>query len=285
MRRLRTKGWVFLQGFAPYVFAMFLQMEAVYLVSMSGLNASGTGNTAALAVFALLCWGVYGVWYAALRRAERKCISEPATEVQKPGRSATWMADSLRKLHRPYMFLVLAVSLQYTVELWHIIAGQFFPEKVKEYQALMETSGLGSGDAVWLVSVYTVILAPVAEELLFRGVTQGMFRRAGLGFWTANVLQAALFGIFHFNFIQGVYAFAVGLLFGYMVKCYDTLAAGITLHICFNLIGTYGAGILPMPAGSARLLCSVAGLAVTVGVLLYLGKADAHLAAGTQKRS
>lgn len=262
MRRVRTRGWMFLQGFAPYVFAMFLQMAAVYLVSMSGLNASGTGNTAALAVFALLCWGVYGVWYAALRRA-----------------------DGLRKLRRPYMFLILAVSLQYTVELWHIIAGQFFPEKVKEYQALMETSGLGGGDAVWLVSVYTVILAPVAEELLFRGVTQGMFRRAGLDFWMANVLQAALFGIFHFNFIQGVYAFAAGLLFGYVVKCYDTLAAGITLHICFNLIGTYGAGILPMPAGSARLICSVAGLAVTVGVLLYLGKADAHLAAGTQKRS
>jgi hypothetical protein len=35
-------------------------------------------------------------------------------------------------------------------------------------------------------------------------------------FWVANILQAVLFGIYHMNPLQGIYAFFIGLFLGYV---------------------------------------------------------------------
>ena len=60
-----------------------------------------------------------------------------------------------------------------------------------------------------MLAVYTIILAPVGEELVFRGLTY-RFARKALPFWGANILQAALFGVMHLNLFQGLYAFFLG---------------------------------------------------------------------------
>ncbi|MFQ7713992.1 MAG: type II CAAX prenyl endopeptidase Rce1 family protein [Agathobacter rectalis] len=40
--------------------------------------------------------------------------------------------------------------------------------------------------------------------------------RKALPFALANLMQAALFGLFHLNWIQGIYAFALGIVLGYV---------------------------------------------------------------------
>lgn len=80
----------------------------------------------------------------------------------------------------------------------------------------METAGLDSDIGLFMF-IYAVILGPVCEELVFRGVTMRLVRRA-LPFWAANLMQAVLFGIFHMNWIQGIYAFVLGLVLGWICE-------------------------------------------------------------------
>ncbi len=76
-----------------------------------------------------------------------------------------------------------------------------FPELAQPVRKTHETAGLDSRHRT--VHVYLCRNSrPVCEELVFRGVTMRLVRRA-LPFWAANLMQAVLFGIFHMNWIQG----------------------------------------------------------------------------------
>ena len=50
----------------------------------------------------------------------------------------------------------------------------------------------------------------------------------------ANVLQAVLFGIYHLNWIQGVYAFVLGMVLGFTAEYFHSIWAAILLHAFVN---------------------------------------------------
>ena len=100
----------------------------------------------------------------------------------------------------------------------------------------METAGLDSDIGLFMF-IYAVILGPVCEELVFRGVTMRLVRRA-LPFWAANLMQAVLFGIFHMNWIQGIYAFVLGLVLGWICEKGGSIYFSMFFHILFNFWGT-----------------------------------------------
>jgi hypothetical protein len=81
------------------------------------------------------------------------------------------------------------------------------------------------------------VLAPIGEELMFRGVTMRQARKA-VPFWAANLLQAFLFGVFHLNWIQGIYAFALGLVLGVVCEKGGSIYYSLLFHILFNFWGT-----------------------------------------------
>lgn len=118
------------------------------------------------------------------------------------------------------------------------------PKALEDYEQLLGNSGMGTMSLP--IIIYTVLLAPIVEELIFRGLIHHYFEKAGCAFWIANLLQAVLFGIYHLNLAQGICAGMIGLLIGYAVRKYDTLAAGIMLHIVFNIWG-YGLMLLSIP--------------------------------------
>lgn len=110
------------------------------------------------------------------------------------------------------------------------------PHSLETYSDLIEKSGL-TDTLNPLMLIYAVILGPIGEELIFRGVTLRSARRI-FPFWAANLMQAVLFGIFHMNVIQGTYAFAFGLLLGIVCEKLGSIYYSIFLHICFNFYGT-----------------------------------------------
>ena len=81
--------------------------------------------------------------------------------------------------------------------------------------------------------LYGGILAPVAEELLFRGLVQRTLMPYGKRF--AIFCSAFAFGIFHGNLFQAPYAFLVGLVLGY-VACEYSIAWAMVLHMLNNLV-------------------------------------------------
>ncbi len=146
------------------------------------------------------------------------------------------------------------------------------PKWMEQYEKLMETAGLGSDKIGPLMFCYAVLLGPVCEELIFRGVTMSQAKLA-LPFWLANFLQAALFGLFHMNWIQGIYAFALGLVLGYVCEKGGSIYYSIFFHILFNFWGTVIGQLLEnvenkAVAGIIMLVSMI--VSITVGSLLFV---------------
>lgn len=79
----------------------------------------------------------------------------------------------------------------------------------------------------------TCVLAPVVEEMLFRGVVlRGFLQRYGR--WEAILLSATLFGFAHLNLYQFVAAFILGVIAGWLYERSRSLIPCIGLHAAYN---------------------------------------------------
>lgn len=95
---------------------------------------------------------------------------------------------------------------------------------------LEQVSGSSNTFSMFL---YASILAPIWEELLFRGCILRGLRPFGKRF--AVLGSALLFGLFHGNLLQAPYALVVGLLLGYVTVEYS-IVWSIALHMFNNLV-------------------------------------------------
>jgi hypothetical protein len=119
--------------------------------------------------------------------------------------------------------------------------------------------------------LYSCIMAPISEELIFRGITLRQFNKC-LPFWLANILQALCFGIFHLNLIQGAYAFALALILGYVCKKSSNLCCSMLLHMLFNFWGTVITDYFDISADTVPsfvVLFIIAGAIVIIGLGIY----------------
>lgn len=81
--------------------------------------------------------------------------------------------------------------------------------------------------------LYASIIGPISEELIFRGFVLRGFEKYGKNL--AIIVSAVMFGAFHGNFIQGIFAFVVGIILGYVTLRYSIKWAMI-LHVINNFI-------------------------------------------------
>jgi membrane protease YdiL (CAAX protease family) len=108
------------------------------------------------------------------------------------------------------------------------------PELFSEYGERME-SAMG-GNLVLLILV-TVLLVPVLEEVMFRGVIQKRLMGTSMKLPLVILIQALIFGLIHLNVIQMTYAFLVGVLFGLVYAWFRSIWIPIAMHIAFNFYG------------------------------------------------
>lgn len=121
--------------------------------------------------------------------------------------------------------------------------------------------------------LYGCLIAPLSEEILFRGLIQDGFRPYGKRF--SIFVSAFLFGMFHGNLVQTPYAFAVGLVLGYVREEYS-LGWCVLLHVFNNFVLgwllSWVAEIMPRSSGillqdGVILAFSVAALGVLIANL------------------
>jgi membrane protease YdiL (CAAX protease family) len=88
--------------------------------------------------------------------------------------------------------------------------------------------------ALWVVAVLAVIVAPLSEEVFFRGMVYNALRRQ-LHPAAAIFLQAALFGIFHtFGLAHAAVAALLGLALALVYEWRRTLLAPVLVHALQN---------------------------------------------------
>ncbi|MEW4413345.1 CPBP family intramembrane glutamic endopeptidase [Clostridium sp. AN503] len=81
----------------------------------------------------------------------------------------------------------------------------------------------------------TVLILPLTEELIFRGLGYWRMRKE-LPFLWAAVLSAVYFGLYHGNLYQGIYAAFLGGFLALLFERTDRLLAVWTFHAAANLI-------------------------------------------------
>ncbi len=86
---------------------------------------------------------------------------------------------------------------------------------------------------LWLSAV---VIAPVAEELFFRGVCQTALNHVFRRRWLSTVLVGSAFGLAHMAQPHVVAPLIVlGVILGYVYERTGSLVAPITMHLLFNL--------------------------------------------------
>lgn len=89
---------------------------------------------------------------------------------------------------------------------------------------------------VWGLAFFVGILAPILEEIVFRGILINKLRKYGEGF--CIFASGFAFGLFHGNLSQMIYAFVLGCIFAYVALKTGTIIYGIIMHMIINLIGS-----------------------------------------------
>jgi len=78
------------------------------------------------------------------------------------------------------------------------------------------------------------IAAPIVEELLHRGIVLNRLL-SWMPKWVAVLIGSALFGLLHFNLLQGLLAFGLGIVFSLLYLRYRNLWIPIIAHAANNL--------------------------------------------------
>ncbi|ASW43274.1 abortive infection protein [Clostridium isatidis] len=97
---------------------------------------------------------------------------------------------------------------------------------------------------MFIVIISVGIIGPFVEELIFRGLIYKTLIKKFSVLWTI-IIQAILFGLFHFNLIQSAYATLMGILLGYAVYKTKSIWPAVLMHIVNNLASSIIPELVP----------------------------------------
>ncbi len=104
-----------------------------------------------------------------------------------------------------------------------------------------ETQNLGIstrlyGSELLMAYVVLVILTPIFEELLFRGMLYAELRKSRMNQWVVAVVVSVLFGAAHGQWNVGMDVFCLSMVACYLREMTGTIWPGIVLHILKNAV-------------------------------------------------
>lgn len=124
------------------------------------------------------------------------------------------------------VYLVLSTALS-------SIFAAFFGVDLAEHQDIGYTDP--NGYELALIFMALVVLAPLVEEILFRGFLFTAFRRT-FGFWIGAVGVSLLFAIAHGQANVGIDVFVLSMFLCYLREKTDSLWPAVALHSLKNLV-------------------------------------------------
>lgn len=227
------------------------------LSNMGELLASDEAQialTLGFIVYALVSIAIFYIWYKKVFLKKQPVISNK--EIFTPKNIITTIVSAL------------GVSGIISFGLMGVYA--LAPDIIESYSQIMDSAGLGSN--LMTTVVYACILGPIAEELMFRGVSQAYLTRSNAHPVVIVVFQALLFGIAHMNLVQSTYAVILGIFLGFLRYKGGNIRISIFAHIVFNIFGTFGMALIgQLPDAAGYAIYGVFAVASIVA-LIMLGK-------------
>lgn len=108
---------------------------------------------------------------------------------------------------------------------------------------------LASRQDILLAFTTLVVLAPLAEELLFRGYLFGQLSRY-VPWWLAALITSVLFGFVHGQWNVAIDVWALSLVLCSLRKVTGSIWAGVLLHMIKNIIAFFIVFIAPSLFGT-----------------------------------
>ncbi len=124
-----------------------------------------------------------------------------------------------------------------------------------------------TGSGLYWTALFSCIVAPIGEELLFRKVL--FDKLAPLGDKVYIIMSGVLFGLFHTNIAQIFYATALGMIFAYIYSKTCKIIYPILLHVIINFVGTV-VSTLSMESDVLTTALSVFIAVCIVGSIIFL---------------
>lgn len=218
-------------------------------VGFVGLSVPDADYTAVRTAVSLIAQGAALVGLSLLRVSGAKGLRLPPSVLGLPfGSGGVRSASTWKKEATAGVIAGFGVTGVNILGSWltQRIFGLFMDEQkladyvAQESRAVAESFGAGS--SVWIVlllPVVAVVVAPIAEELFFRGYLYAVLRsRFVKDSWYALYWSSAVFAIVHFYVIHFVPVFLVGLALGYLYRKRRNLIAPVVAHATANFVVT-----------------------------------------------
>jgi len=142
---------------------------------------------------------------------------------------------SVLRSKKTYLYIALGFII--------FLASQyFFIYILKIDDPLKQQNDLGvnqlSGTFEYILYAFLIVLiVPIKEELLFRGILYRFFetKYPRYGFWIGLVISASIFGFLHVGVVAS--AIVMGLVFVMLFRLTKSLIPSMLLHMIWNLYG------------------------------------------------
>ena len=135
-----------------------------------------------------------------------------------------------------------------------------FPEKW--WDAYIESSSSLSEDVTVFTVFLAVVAAPIAEEVLFRGLIFTRMAR-GSNLYIAAIISSIVFGVMHGTIIWTIYTFVVGVVLVWLFVKTRSLLSPILAHFAFN-----GVSFLFTDVNIAMIILSVSITAISADYIM-----------------
>ena len=215
--------------FAQVLIGLLLALLKLLGVKFDGLNASILDTTIAAVIYIITLLVVIGLpWLVKKYRTTSKEIG---------------IDFSPRWIH----LLIAPVGFVAYVFISYILTSLAMRTPFYETNSVQDIgfANLSQGFEYILAFITLVIIAPVAEEILFRGYLLAKLRKH-VPIWVAVLITSLLFAVVHLSFNVGVDVFALSLVLCFLRIKTGSLWPSIILHMIKNGIAFYFLFINPL---------------------------------------
>lgn len=186
--------------------------------------------------------------------------------VRREKKLSLWKYCGVRKISIADICLSIGLGILLNVCISFITQLKFLQVFVSEHDD--KINNVLYPESLLIVILVIGILAPVMEEVLFRGLIYQSLKNS-YSKTAAILLQATIFAIIHINPLQIMYTFALALLFVWLVIRTNSLLASILTHISFNLTTIILSRIIKEQELVVYFLCmlvfAIAAIAIGIG--------------------
>lgn len=235
-------GWILLDFLLPLllyylasnVVYYFLDMSVARFAAENGPESFWAMHAVQISVVDNAIAMIVGVWFLR-RQLLQEGLQGGQPVLVRPGNMlSNWIKEGFKQIPKKWKEVLITIAICVVTSvafnmLANLIQVQSLDEKYQNISAKQYSVPLVVG-----IIIYGLV-SPIVEEIVFRGVFYKKCRRY-FGMLPAMLLSSFIFGVFHGNVVQAVYAFLMGMVISFLYEKYRNFFIPIFAHASANLV-------------------------------------------------